>query len=86
VNVLVVTSALPPDVVKNLTILLAVFTIVFFAGMFGWAIVKTWQSKTKPDFGDAFLYVASAIAALVGGIVAVAFGQASPKNHDATFD
>jgi hypothetical protein len=73
-------SSLPPEALKILTIVLAGVTVLFCSAMFAFALVKTWRSKAKPpDFGDAFLYVATALASLIGGIVAVAFGQAPPR-------
>jgi hypothetical protein len=42
--------------------------------MFGWGIYKVWTKNPNQD-GQAFVDVATALAALVGGIVAVGFNQ-----------
>ena len=64
-----------------LTVVLAVAAILGFAALFGFGLIQTWQKRTPPppEYSDAYLYVSTAIAALVGGIVAVAFGVEPPK-------
>lgn len=71
---------------QSLTVVLAFVLICFFAGLFGWSVIQTWRAApgSPPTYSDAFVYVATALAALVGGIVAFAFGQA--KGTAATLD
>jgi hypothetical protein len=80
---LMLQAAIPSSVVNALTILIAFAGIVAFAGMFGWGMYKVWTKNPKPD-SDAFIYVATALAALIGGIVAVGFGQKPPAFASAT--
>jgi hypothetical protein len=68
----------PPIIVRGLTILLALGGIVAFAWMFGWGIYKVWFRNSAAD-SEGFVDVATAVAALVGGIVAVGFSQPSMK-------
>lgn len=70
-------NGIPPGVVEILRIVITLAGIIAFAGMFGWGICRVWTRNTKPET-DAFVYVATALAALVGGIVAVGFGQQPP--------
>jgi hypothetical protein len=72
-------SGIPSGVVSFLQTLITTAGILAFAGMFGRGIYKVWTKSTKPD-SDAFVYVATALAALVGGIVAVGFGQKPPPS------
>jgi hypothetical protein len=68
-----------------LTLFMVVAAILAFAGMFGLGFYQTWNSPpdTTPKYSEPFLYVAIALAALVGGIVAVGFGQKPPTNLSA---
>lgn len=75
----VVQSGVPSGVVAALRILVTIAGLVAFVAMFGWGMYKVWTKNTKPDT-DAFVYVATALAALVGAIVAVGFGQ-KPPDH-----
>jgi hypothetical protein len=74
---------IPSVIVRVLVALLAVGAIVAFAIMFGVGIADVWDAAdgVPPTQSDAFLYVATAIAALVGGIVAVGFGVELPDNN-----
>ena len=75
-------NGLPPTALKIITVVIAFVMISFFAGLFGWGILQTWRAKggNPPSYSDAFVYVATALAALIGGIVAVAFGQSETKD------
>jgi hypothetical protein len=71
-------ATVPPRIVAALTILITAAGILAFLGMFGWGIYKVWTKNPKPD-SQAFVDVATALAALVGGIVAVGFNQPTTK-------
>jgi hypothetical protein len=87
---------MPQRLVQILTILLAFVTILGFAGIYGFEIYKafarpcqtsvngssaTSETKADPqDIKDPYTYVATALAGLVGGVVAVLFGQPLPKS------
>ena len=60
--------------------ILAFATIVAFVGIFGLGVFQTWvaPSGQPPPYSQAFLYVATLLAALVGGTVLVGLGE-SPK-------
>jgi Na+-transporting methylmalonyl-CoA/oxaloacetate decarboxylase gamma subunit len=75
-------GGLPDPVRKTVSIVLVVLTGLAFAVFFAWAIIQAWASApgTSPKLNDAFSYVSTAIAALVGGIVAVAFGLKQPPS------
>jgi tryptophan-rich sensory protein len=61
-----------------------VIALVAFAVMFGSDIVRVWSAPAgrPPADNQAFLYIATAIAALVGGFVALSFGI-KPKSSAA---
>lgn len=65
-----------------LTSFIVILMGLAFAGIFGWAIYQTWMTSeaAPPQYSEALLYVATAIASLVGGVVAVSFGQKPPAN------
>ncbi len=67
------------DLMQALTVSLAVIALLGFLAMFGWGIIAAWRSSPPNKPGEPFTYVATALAALVGGVVAVAFGQKPPK-------
>jgi hypothetical protein len=73
-SMLVIQTDVPPGIVATLTVLIAIAVILAFLVMFGWGIYKVWVKKSTQD-SEAFVYVATALAALVGGIVAVGFNQ-----------
>lgn len=68
---------LPAAALESLTVGMAFLLICFFASLFGWTVFQTWRAApgNPPKYSDAFVYVTTALASLVGGIVAVAFGQ-----------
>jgi heme A synthase len=75
-----------PRVVLGLTVFISVLVILGFAAACIWGIVATWQAQdTPPAFPDAFVYLSTALAGLVGGLVAAGFGQKMPE-ADATLD
>jgi hypothetical protein len=55
---------------------LVFLTIVGFAVLFATAVTQVWQAAPgkPPQYSEPYLYVATGLAALVGGIFAVAFG------------
>lgn len=69
-------SPIPVPVVRILAAFLAVAGVVAFAIMFaaGIADVLGAPDGQPPTQTDSFLYVATAVASLVGGVVAVGFG------------
>src|ERR1700683_2889598 len=73
-------SPLPPGVVAFLKGVVVVAALVAFASMFGVGIYDTWRAaaNTPPVFNDPFLYIATTIAALIGGIVAVGLAKTPP--------
>lgn len=75
--------AIPNVVIRVLTALLALGAAVGFVIIFGKAITDVWGAKAgvPPTQNDAFLYVATAIATLVGGVVALGFGVQIPPDE-----
>jgi hypothetical protein len=73
-------APLPPGVVPFLKGFIVFAAIVAFASMFGVGIYKTWTTTPDhpPVFNEPFLYIATTLAVLIGGIVAVGFGQKPP--------
>ena len=63
-------------IVQWIRVGLVFLAIVGFALLFGAAIVAVWGagSGKPPQYSEPYLYVATGLAALVGGIFAVAFG------------
>jgi hypothetical protein len=61
-----------------LTLIMTVISIAVLAG-FVWtswtAISATWTQSATPHFTDAFTYVATALAGLIGGLLAAGLGQ-----------
>lgn len=75
-------GGLPNVIVNSLTAFLALIVLLAFASMFGYGIYQTWTAKlnTPTQNSDPFLYIATSLSALIGGIVAVGFGQTSPPD------
>jgi hypothetical protein len=73
-------TPIPPSVVAFLKGFVVFAALMAFAWMFGKGIYKTWTATADhpPVFNEPFLYIATTIAALMGGIVAVGFGQKPP--------
>lgn len=63
-----------------ITVIVVFLAIVAFAALFGAAIAQVWTAAAgkPPQYSQPYLYVATALAALVGGIFAVAFGVKTP--------
>ena len=72
----VIASVVPPSVIEVLAAALAIVAILGFAVMFVIDIYRIWSAPAgqTPVDNQAFLYVATALAALIGGFVAVSFG------------
>jgi hypothetical protein len=66
------------DFRKLLVSLLVIAALLGFIWLFGQAIYLTIKSDTTPKFNDQYVYFANILVGLVGGIVAVGFGQAPP--------
>jgi len=72
--------AMDPRIRLALTVLISLLVIGGFAAVFAKGILDTWQAKgTVPPFSETYLYVATALAGLVGGLVAAGFGQKLPE-------
>jgi cytochrome c biogenesis protein CcdA len=65
---------------KYLVLFIVLAALAGFAVMVSRAMYLTLAETTIPEFSDTYTYVASILAGLVGGIVAVGFGQ-SPLEH-----
>jgi hypothetical protein len=62
-----------------LTVIVALFFVLAFAYLLGNAMLLTLGATAKlTDFSEPYIYVATVLAGLVGGVVAVAFGQKPP--------
>jgi hypothetical protein len=57
---------------------LATLSAIAFGVLAAWAIVDVWQAKVEPQPTEAFTYIETGLAGLVGGIVAAAFGVSVP--------
>jgi hypothetical protein len=66
------------DFRKLLVSLIVIAALLGFIWLFGRAIYLTVKSDTIPEFNDQYVYFANILVGLVGGIVAVGFGQAPP--------
>ncbi len=75
---------MPPQVRTVLTIVITLAVLAGFAALFCWGIYATWTATAKPVFPETYLYVATALAGLVGGIVAAGFGQKLPESSAVT--
>ncbi|HEV2123015.1 MAG TPA: hypothetical protein VGW38_09610 [Chloroflexota bacterium] len=74
-------GSVPPAVIRGLTAFLAVVALLGFVTIAITGIVATINAEGEaPTFNASLLYVASAVGALVGGVVAVAFGQKPPPD------
>ncbi len=59
---------------------LAVVAVLTYGALAGWAIIQVWTAvDVAPVPNEAVTYVESALAGLVGGIVATAFGISPPS-------
>lgn len=78
-GVAIANGSIPPAVVRAITAVLAVVAVIAFVVLSVYSIVQTLQADTAPpDLSSGILYVTAALTALVGGIVAVAFGVILP--------
>jgi len=69
----------PPTVIRALTQALAALAIAGFAAVSIYSFVLTFEAQgSPPQLNAAYLYVTAALSALVGGIVAIGFGQKPP--------
>ena len=58
----------------------AVLVIVAFAGFYGYGIVLCWKASAQkpPIFKPEYVYVATALAGLIGGVTAMVFNEKLP--------
>lgn len=69
-------GGVPIPVIRGLTAALAVAALVGFLAVSVYGSVQTAKaSSSLPSLNSAYLYVTAALSALIGGIVAVFFGQ-----------
>jgi hypothetical protein len=61
---------------------IVVFALVGFAFMVGRAVWQTVDQTETPKISEEYTYVATGLAGLVGGVVAVGLGQAKPGTDD----
>ncbi|WP_405925190.1 hypothetical protein [Streptomyces sp. NBC_00035] len=74
---------IPPVVIRGLTALLALTALGGFVAVSFHAISASISAQgSAPKFNDAYLYVTTALSTLVGGVVALGFGQKPPSNDD----
>jgi len=79
---------MPASTIRVLTVVLAVIVIAAFVMMLGGGVLDAWRCAADgpgdsallrrsrvEEVEDPYTYVATALGALVGGVVAVAFGQ-----------
>jgi hypothetical protein len=71
-------NGIPSQVIQVLKAAIALVAIVAFACMFGYGMYNVWRNVASSD-SQPYLYVATSLATLVGGIVAVGFSQPPPK-------
>lgn len=70
---------MPDNARTVLTVFIAMTALIGFAALVGYGLYQTWlATDAAPSFTEAYLYVATALTGLVGGIVAAGFGQKSP--------
>jgi len=60
---------------KGIAVVMSVIVLVLFVGGFSWVLVHYRQ----PSDNEAVTYIWTGVSVLVGGIVAVAFGQPEPR-------
>lgn len=72
------TPIINPKILAAIVAVLALGAAVAFGVMAIWAIVEVWRATSTPVPNEAYTYVESALAGLVGGIVATAFGVSLP--------
>jgi hypothetical protein len=70
---------LPPEVRTLFAVVISLSALAGFVALFGSAIWETWRADQKPQHSENYLYLATALAGLVGGIVATGFGQRPPE-------
>jgi len=63
-------------VVLAIKVIIVFLAVAAFAVLFGIAIAQVWsaQAGKPPQYSQSYLYVATGLAALIGGIFAAAFG------------
>lgn len=69
----------PDRAMQGLVLTVVVLAIAGFAFMVLRAIWQTIEMDTTPPISDQYTYVATGLAGLVGGVVAVGLGQANPS-------
>jgi hypothetical protein len=75
---------MPPTLVNTLAAGLTIIVIVAFALLYGNAMRVAWFSRQPPtEFPKPYVYVATILAGLVGGVAAMLFNESLPKEATA---
>ncbi|MCI0711879.1 MAG: hypothetical protein L0154_17110 [Chloroflexi bacterium] len=72
---------LPPQAMLAFSIILALTAIAGFGYLFGKGIIDTLNDDVQnmpPEFSETYVYIATGLAGLVGGLVAAGFNQSLP--------
>lgn len=64
--------------IDDLKMVIALLVLALFVGIYGYLLYLSWRSAPLPPFRAQFVFVANALAATVGTIVATNFGQQLP--------
>jgi hypothetical protein len=64
--------------------LIALAVLALFVGIYVYLIFVSWRSATLSPFSPQFVFVANALAATIGTIVATTFGQELPPGPTTT--
>jgi hypothetical protein len=78
--------AITDPLIQWIRVALVFLALAAFAILFASAMYQVWAAPTgkPPQYNDPYLYVATGLAALVGGIFAVAFGARTASGAGAT--
>jgi len=72
---------MPPSWIRGFMAVIAAGVFVGFGYMYGAAIIKVWASPDKKiEFPPEYVYVATALAGLVGGVAAMIFNEKLPDD------
>ncbi|HLV34964.1 MAG TPA: hypothetical protein VKY59_07625 [Spirillospora sp.] len=71
---------MPDDISLIGSILISTVIIILFIYLYASALFQTWRNPANPPkFGERYVYVATALAGLVGALVAAGFNQQLPE-------
>jgi hypothetical protein len=68
-------------VLLYLRALLAVLALLGFIFLFGRAIIEAFSAASTPNYSDAYVYTATVLAGLVGGVAATGLSQQLPDRE-----